>query len=87
MSDRATKGTDKRITYKTYISLFPITWRKLEAEANRRGITGRELIEALLTQWGSSITPPPGAAAAPLTPPSEDEGYWLSLSSDRGEAG
>lgn len=86
MAEPFTIAKDKRITYKTHISLFPITWRKMEAEAKRRGITGRELIQALLTQWGSSITPPPGAVAAPLTPPSEDEGYWLSLSSDRAEA-
>lgn len=81
MATTVTQSHDKRLTYKTHLSLFPLTWRKLEIEANRRHITGRELIQALLTQWGASKEALEGAASEPLKQPVEDEAYWLSLSS------
>lgn len=40
----------KRVTYKTEISLFRRQWDLLAVEAERRRISGKELIESVLSQ-------------------------------------
>lgn len=47
-----------RIPYKTYLSLLPIEWEKLRLEAERRKITGREVIEGALSRFCSSLPTP-----------------------------
>lgn len=47
-----------RIPYKTYLSLFPFEWEKLRVEAEKRHITGREVIEAALSAYCRSLPAP-----------------------------
>lgn len=68
------------VTYKTYISLLPITWRKLRAAAEARHISGRELIQALLTQATASMPDPKPPAPPASASGSEADAYWASLS-------
>lgn len=62
-----------RMPYKTYLSLFPIEWAKLRAEAERRHITGRELIEAALSKYCASL-PHPAPVRDDGDPGPEDRG-------------
>lgn len=65
----------KRLVYKTYISLFPIEWAKLQAEADKRGITGRQVIESALSSYCGRLPAPPVVEQGPLPdlPPEEEE--------------
>lgn len=51
-------GRPTRTPYKTYLSLFPAEWAKLRAEAERRKISGREVIEAALSRYCASLPIP-----------------------------
>lgn len=62
-----------RIPYKTYLSLLPVEWEKLRREAERRHITGREVIEGALSRFCSAL-PTPAPRAAEEVPPPEDPG-------------
>lgn len=62
-----------RIPYKTYLSLLPVEWDKLKAEADRRHITGREVIEAALSHYCQSL-PRPAPRAWADEPLPEDKG-------------
>lgn len=75
-------GKSKLVTYKCYISLLPVTWDKLRSAAVGRRITGRELIQALLTQATSGMPVP--AAKAPEAPAAaeDDPAYWTSLQTE-----
>lgn len=72
----------KVVAYKVYISLLPVTWAKLRVAAVGRRITGRELIQALLTQATSGMPVP--AAKAPEAPAGaeDDPAYWTSLQTE-----
>lgn len=41
----------KPITYKTELTLLERQWERLAAEAKRRNVSGRALIEAALSQY------------------------------------
>lgn len=62
-----------RIPYKTYLSLLPIEWAKLQSEAQRRHITGREVIEGALARYCTSL-PAPAPRAPDGDPGPEDRG-------------
>lgn len=62
-----------RIPYKTYLSLLPIEWEKLRLEAERRHITGREVIEAALSHYCQSL-PRPQLRVPDPEPLPEDKG-------------
>lgn len=62
-----------RIPYKTYLSLLPLEWAKLQAEAQRRHITGREVIEGALAKYCSSL-PSPAPKVVEADPLPEDKG-------------
>lgn len=62
-----------RIPYKTYLSLLPVEWEKLRQEAERRHITGREVIEAALSHYCQSL-PTPRLRAPEEIPLPEDKG-------------
>lgn len=53
----------KHTTYKTYITLADTQWNRLEREARRRSISGKQLIEAALSQYihglADEVEPPP----------------------------
>lgn len=61
-----------RVTYKTYLTLLPVEWRKLEAEAKRRKISGREVIESALSSYAGRLPMPPHPVPDPLPEPPED---------------
>lgn len=61
----------KRLVYKTYISLLPVEWAKLEAEARKRHIAGREVIESALSSYCGRLPNPPRPEPEPLP---EDRG-------------
>lgn len=56
---KAGPGRKPRVAYKVVVELFPHEWDELRMEAGTRGITGGELIGALLSQYIASSTPPP----------------------------
>lgn len=58
--------------YKVFLKLLPLTWAKLRAEAATRRVTGREVIEGLLTQWATQ-QPTPTTTPEPLPDPPADE--------------
>jgi hypothetical protein len=60
-----------RKAYRTDLSLFPTEWDKLQAEAKKRGVSGREVIEAALSRFCSTLPVPPIAAAEPLPEPTD----------------
>lgn len=62
-----------RIPYKTYLSLLPIEWEKLRVEAEKRHITGREVIEAALSHYCQSL-PKPAQLVRQSEPLPEDRG-------------
>lgn len=63
---------ERRVTYKTYLTLLPIEWRKLRAEAGRRKITGREVIESALSSYIGRLPAPPVQQPDPLPEPPPD---------------
>jgi hypothetical protein len=44
-------GHPARIAYKVTMSLFPQEWDELKMEAQTRGITGGELVAAVISKW------------------------------------
>lgn len=62
----------KRVPYKTYLSLFPIEWAKLKAEAERRKISGREVIESALSSYCGRLPAPSREEPPPLPDPPPD---------------
>lgn len=55
-----------RDVYKVYLSLLPQEWEKLRYEAEKRHVTGREVIESTLSRALSAWpTPPKRAPEAP----------------------
>lgn len=71
----------RRLVYKTYISLLPVEWEKLRYQAEKRRITGREVIESALSRAVSAWpTPPARAPEAPAA--SEEEVSWTDSGSD-----
>lgn len=54
MVEKAKAGHPKRLAYKTVLSLFPQEWDELKMEAQTRGITGAELIAAVLSKYVAS---------------------------------
>lgn len=61
-----------RMPYKLYMSLFPSEWAKLRAEAERRHITGREVIEAALSHYCLSLPSPAPIHSDQDAPPEEE---------------
>lgn len=59
-----------RTTYKAEIQLFPEQWETLRAHVVHRGITGGELIAAILSEWIAAHGYP--VSEAPLEEPPED---------------
>jgi hypothetical protein len=59
-------------SYRTPLSLYNWQWSVLEKDAARRGCSGQELIEAILSQYiGRSPYPDEGEQLVP--PPDEEE--------------
>lgn len=44
-------GHPTRIPYKVTVALFPGEWDEIRMEAQARGITGGELVSAILSKW------------------------------------
>lgn len=71
----------RRQVFKTYIALLPVEWEKLRFESEKRRVTGRELIEGILSRQVSAWpTPPKRAPEAPVI--SGEEGDWTDSGSD-----
>lgn len=63
---------EHRITYRTDFTLSETAWDAIAAEAKKRTITGRRLLEQLLEQWAyahPSATPHPKPAMKPRPAP------------------
>lgn len=41
----------QRVTYKAYLTLLPSEWQELREEAHRRGLTGAELLSAIIAHY------------------------------------
>lgn len=54
---QARPGHPARVAYKFQCSLFPAEWDELRMEAQARGITGAELIGAILSQYVHAMGP------------------------------
>lgn len=59
-------GHPTRIPYKVVVALFPGEWDELKMEASARGITGGELVSAILSRYIHDMkAPPPDESTIP----------------------